>query len=110
MLNLKNAIALCASLAAISPAMACYTVYGSANQVLYAGAEPPINMSYQIHQRLPAVFPGGHMVFRDSTDCTAVDSRATTAGPTGGLAMSLAAANAVTPASSAGRKRTEVAR
>ncbi|RYG09737.1 MAG: hypothetical protein EON92_14085 [Burkholderiales bacterium] len=56
-------------------AMACFTVYNTANQVVYSGAEPPIDMSYQIHQRLPAVFPGGHMVFGLDRDCPSIDLR-----------------------------------
>jgi hypothetical protein len=61
---------------AVSPAFACFTVYNAAtNQVVYSGQEAPIDMSYQIHQKLPAVFPGGHMVFGVSNDCPSVDLR-----------------------------------
>ena len=56
-------------------AIACYTVYNPANQVVYSGPNTPIDMSYQIHQRLPAAFPGGHMVFDLSRDCSIVDAR-----------------------------------
>ncbi|MES2941964.1 MAG: hypothetical protein V4772_03735 [Pseudomonadota bacterium] len=75
MLNLKYALAICACALAATPALACYTVYNSANQVVYSGYEPPIDMTYQIHQRLPNAFPGGHMVFGNSTDCQITDSR-----------------------------------
>lgn len=109
MLSLKNAIFLCASAALMSPALACYTVYGAANQVLYTGYEPPIDMRYQIHQRLPAAFPGGHMVFGNSTDCTAMDTRAATAGSAGGMALATAAAAATAPAA-AGKPRATPAR
>ena len=104
---LKYAIALCAFAASASPALACYTVYGPANQVLYAGIEPPIDMSYQIHQRLPAMFPGGHMVFGNSTDCTLMDSRAVRSGSAGGMALA-----AAVPAAPAGvsRQRAQTAR
>lgn len=86
---LKYAFVLCASAVAMSPALACYTVYGPANQVVYAGAQAPIDMSYQIHERLPAMFPGGHMVFGNSTDCTPIDNRANAVNATpGGMAMS----------------------
>mgnify|MGYP001792501779 CR=1 FL=1 len=58
----------------MSQAMACYTVYNPSNQVIYRAAESPIDMSYQIHERLPRVFPAGHMVFAlDDNDCTAVN-------------------------------------
>ena len=60
------------------PAMACFTVYNKANQMIYSNISPPIDMRYQIHERLPAVFPGGHMVFGSSTDCPLIDARVTT--------------------------------
>lgn len=57
-------------------ALACYTVYNRANQVIYHAAAAPVDMRYQLHQTLPAVFPGGHMVFSiTDTACPAVDSR-----------------------------------
>ncbi|MBI2726408.1 MAG: hypothetical protein HYX42_09175 [Polaromonas sp.] len=72
----KFAVALSLSLLAASPAFACFTVYNAAtNQVVYSGQNAPIDMSYQIHQKLPAAFPGGHMVFGVSNDCPAVDLR-----------------------------------
>ncbi len=107
MTSFKNAIFMCACAATMSPALACYTVYGSANQVLYTGYEPPIDMSYQIHQRLPAAFPGAHMVFGNSTDCTALDTRASAAGTAGGMALTTASAAA--PAAS-GKPRATPAR
>jgi hypothetical protein len=73
---LKGALALCFSVLLMPQAMACFTVYNLAsNQVVYSGMEPPIDMSYQIHERLPSAFPGGHMVFGNSTDCPSVDAR-----------------------------------
>ncbi|MFC6283708.1 MULTISPECIES: hypothetical protein [Polaromonas] len=71
----KGAMALSFSALMLPQAMACFTVYNTANQVVYSGMSPPIDMSYQIHERLPAVFPGGHMVFGDSMDCSSVDAR-----------------------------------
>ncbi len=44
-------------------AVACYTVYNRANQVIYHASTPPVDMRYQLHQTLPAVFPDGHLVF-----------------------------------------------
>ncbi len=62
----------------VSPqAVACYTVYNKANVAVYASVSPPIDMSYQIHERLPAVFPGGHLVFDNSNDCATIDARVT---------------------------------
>lgn len=55
-----------------SQAMACYTVYNRANQVVYHALAAPVDMRYQLHQTLPAVFPGGHMVFSiTDTNCPA---------------------------------------
>lgn len=68
-------LSLSVSLLAAPQAMACYTVYNKANVAVYSNISPPIDMSYQIHERLPAVFPGGHMVFGSSTDCPLIDAR-----------------------------------
>ena len=73
---LKCALALFVSVLVMPQAMACFTVYNLAsNQVVYSGIGPPIDMRYQIHERLPAAFPGAHMVFGSSTDCPAIDAR-----------------------------------
>jgi len=55
-------------------AFACFTVYNSANQMVYNAQTPPVDMRYQIHQVLPAVYPGGHMVFGQDPDCPAVNN------------------------------------
>jgi hypothetical protein len=60
--------------AASLQAMACYTVYDRSNRVLYQGEQPPVDMSLPIHQTVPARFPGGHMVFDTTTDCSTVAS------------------------------------
>ncbi|WP_395055324.1 hypothetical protein [Polaromonas sp.] len=55
-------------------ALACYTVYNRANQVIYHAAAAPVDMRYQLHQTLPAVFNDGHMVFSiTDTNCPAVN-------------------------------------
>ncbi|MDB5964094.1 MAG: hypothetical protein JWQ72_594 [Polaromonas sp.] len=71
----KSLLALAVSVLAVPQAMACFTVYSRAGQPVYSGMEPPIDMSYQIHEKLPTAFPGGHMVFGMSTDCPAIDTR-----------------------------------
>lgn len=50
-------------LLALPQAFACFTVYNRSNQVVYNAQTPPVDMRYQIHEVLPAVYPGGHMVF-----------------------------------------------
>ena len=67
------AIAVCAA----PQAMACFTVYNPANQVVYSGTDTPIDLSYQIHERLPAAFSNGHLVFNTDRDCQSVDLRKT---------------------------------
>ena len=57
-----------------APALACYTVYNRANQVVYHAMQAPVNMSYQLHQTIPGFYPGGHLVFSISdTDCPKVN-------------------------------------
>ena len=75
---LKGALALSLTVLAVPQAMACFTVYDLvSNQVLYSGIGSPIDMRYQIHERLPAAFPGAHMVFGSATDCPSIDVRNT---------------------------------
>ena len=46
-----------------SAAAACYVVYGPDKDIVYRAPEPPIDMSYQIHETLPLVAPGSTLVF-----------------------------------------------
>jgi hypothetical protein len=62
--------------------------------------DAPIDMSYQISQRLQAVFPGGHMVFDNSSDCPRIDMRPGAEPPASTTRASLALAAVMnTPAS-----------
>ena len=67
-MKLKLALSLLA-IVSCGQAAACYTVYNRANQVVYQAQTAPVDMSYPLHQTLPAVFPGGHLVFDTSLDC-----------------------------------------
>jgi hypothetical protein len=60
---LKYALGVLLPVALSTPALACYTVYNRANQVIYHASAAPVDMRYQLHETLPAVFPDGHMVF-----------------------------------------------
>lgn len=84
--------------------LACYTVYNRANQVIYQATAAPVDMRYQLHETLPAVFPGGHMVFSiTDTSCPAVNStRVVSANRT---ATALAERNAYTSDLSMARDR-----
>ena len=58
-----------------SQALACYTVYNRSNQVIYQSMDAPVDMRYQLHQTVPAVFPDGHLVFSiTDTNCPRVNS------------------------------------
>lgn len=59
----------CCTLAAATQASACFTVLSANDRVVYHAADPPVDMSRQIHETLPRVFPGGHMVFDLGTNC-----------------------------------------
>jgi hypothetical protein len=67
-MKLKLAL-LCAIGLASANAMACYTVYDSANQVVYNAQTAPVDMSRPLHETVPVAFPGGTMVFDLGTDC-----------------------------------------
>lgn len=64
-----KAVLLCSLGLAAGNALACYTVYDRSNVVVYNAQTPPVDMSLPIHQTLPGVFPGGHLVFGSSLDC-----------------------------------------
>ncbi|MDI1274225.1 hypothetical protein [Polaromonas sp.] len=75
-MNTALKYALAALLPALSggQALACYTVYNRANQVIYHAAQAPVDMRYQLHETLPAVFSDGHMVFSiTDTSCPPVN-------------------------------------
>lgn len=59
---------LCSAGLMAGQAMACYVVYDKVNRIVYNSPKPPVDMSKPISQTLPAVFPGGHMVF-SATSC-----------------------------------------
>lgn len=55
-------------------ALACYTVYNRSNQVIYKAMQAPVDMQYQLHQTMPAVFNDGHLVFSiTDMDCPQVN-------------------------------------
>lgn len=60
---------------------ACYTVYDEVNRVLYRSPQPPVDMSQPIHETLPRVFPGGHMVFDTESTCEALPLEAMSRRP-----------------------------
>ena len=66
----RQILLLCLAGAACAPALACYTVYNPVNQVVYYGSTPPVDMRPQLHETVPYVFPGGHMVFGLDLNCS----------------------------------------
>lgn len=71
----------CCSLLATAPALACFTVSSPHDRVIYHSVEPPVDMSLPLHETVPLVFPGGHMVFDLNTNCVAVPAPGTTRLP-----------------------------
>ncbi|MES2955693.1 MAG: hypothetical protein V4711_09560 [Pseudomonadota bacterium] len=72
---LKSVLGVLLAVGLSGQALACYTVYNRANQVIYHAAAAPVDMRYQLHQTLPAVFNDGHMVFSiTDTNCPAVNA------------------------------------
>lgn len=53
-----------------SAAASCYVVYGPDQDIVYRASEPPVDLSYPIHQTLPRVAPGSTLVFTpDKYNC-----------------------------------------
>jgi hypothetical protein len=74
-LPLKYAVGVVLASLFSGQALACYTVYNRANQVIYHAAAAPVDMRFQLHKTLPAVFPDGHLVFSiTDTACPPVNS------------------------------------
>jgi hypothetical protein len=70
-MKLRLALLCSLGLAAGGNALACYTVYDQSNRVVYNAQMPPVDMKLPLHQTLPRVFPGGHMVFDGNAQCPA---------------------------------------
>ncbi|MDD2714052.1 MAG: hypothetical protein PHU77_14130 [Simplicispira sp.] len=43
--------------------LSAYVVYGAAQEVLYRSVHPPVDLSFPLHQTVPAVVPGATLVF-----------------------------------------------
>jgi hypothetical protein len=52
----------------------CYTVYDSANRIMYQSDKSPVDMSLPLHDTIPARFPGGSLVFDTDGSCPVVSS------------------------------------
>ena len=79
-MNLKSCVCGALVAAASVNTLACYTVYDRNNHIVYNAQTAPVDMRLQIHETLPSVFPGAHMVFDDSTDCPITQERAPRSG------------------------------
>jgi hypothetical protein len=56
------------------PALACYTVYGEGNRIMYQSDKPPVDMSRPLHETIPQRFPGGQLVFDQTAECAVLSS------------------------------------
>lgn len=63
-------------------ALACYTVYDPAGRVVYQSEQAPVDMSRPLHETVPARFPGGQMIFDNTSECTVINSVALGRGGT----------------------------
>ncbi|SDM56285.1 hypothetical protein SAMN05428957_10837 [Oryzisolibacter propanilivorax] len=65
------AVALLLSLLGAQAAQAaCYILYDARRQVVYQAQTPPVDLSFQLHETVPRVVPGGTLVFTlDSDAC-----------------------------------------
>jgi hypothetical protein len=61
--TLKCALGVLLTTLISSQALACYSVYDRTGKLVYNAVTAPVDMRYPIHETLPEVFPGGHMVF-----------------------------------------------
>lgn len=57
------AMALAAGLSGQGALAACYVVYGPDEEVAYRSPLPPVDLSRNLHETLPAIAPGGKLVF-----------------------------------------------
>lgn len=57
------AVALCGSLWSHRAMAACYVVYDAAQKVVYRSTQPPVDLSFTLHETVPKVVPGGALVF-----------------------------------------------
>jgi len=74
-----------------SAAASCYVVYGPDQDIVYRAPQPPVDLSYQIHQTLPQVAPGSTLVFSpDNHNCDLPINKlplASAQGATGSMGM-----------------------
>ena len=67
------AAALAATLFSPVASAACYYSYAADSELIYRSYEAPVDLSYQLHETLPSVAPGGKMVFTlDTQGCEVV--------------------------------------
>lgn len=66
---LKPFVIACSALSAGLACAQCYTLYDRDNHVVYQGREPPVDMSRPLHETVPALQPGGHLVLDNIGTC-----------------------------------------
>lgn len=65
----KPLVIACLGLTAGVAAAQCYTLYDRDNRVVYQGRESPVDMSRPLHETVPALQPGGHLVLDNVGTC-----------------------------------------
>ena len=67
---LRAAAVLATCAAAQMASAACYYVYSPSNELIYRSNRTPVDLTYQLHNTLPSVYPGARMVFTlDEFNC-----------------------------------------
>jgi hypothetical protein len=84
-----KSLLLCGLLAGASmQALACYTVYDSANRVAYQGEQAPVDMSLPLRDALAERFaPGSSMVFDNAASCPSIVTASRLAPVRGGTTL-----------------------
>lgn len=67
---LRAAAVLATCAAAQMASAACYYIYSPSNELIYRSNRTPVDLTYQLHSTVPAVYPGARMVFTlDEFNC-----------------------------------------
>lgn len=67
---LRAAAVLATCAAAQMASASCYYVYAPSNELIYRSNRAPVDLTYQLHNTVPALYPGARMVFTlDEFNC-----------------------------------------
>ncbi|HSW16877.1 MAG TPA: hypothetical protein VLJ86_06590 [Ramlibacter sp.] len=67
MTSMRALWVLALSLGSVQAFAQCYTVFDRNDTVIYQGRASPVDMSKPLHETVPGMFPGGHLMFDNVT-------------------------------------------